>query len=756
MDYRHHGLSDAGVDRSHGPAPAGRYHQLLIKEIYVYDIRITHASSPGTATSFLSESPLPNRYTVSPAPNSIDDTHSLRSWQELFKKRRDWVLTIVEDCANMTDAAEARYSEMDVMLKCLDAAVANLDTALKPIEPKYNELKKWSTPAQEEYGTLAANWEPYVELARKVAISPSMMRFMTGQDIRKGRQATLEDLIDPEPTRKAGKLATTSLRKFNNKISELDKAADKMFDGCDKLFRDFDELVGRSARQHSSECRQLLEDIEAVARKIDTDYQAVLLYNNQSKDVPQASKTAVNHTRQLLPSIQNRAVEMDDMLQYATQARNKVAADSLVFMRSIAEITSLHHSVKTQMNLVNQGEEEMTTFDYLRLIQQLPFMYASFVVESIRRKEWAGKIKTDSSTLVNEMALFQDEELKRRRKWQKMVGSTYGPEKDENRVLGLEVNLFGEERQWPAMTKQDLDDFLAVLRHNEADATVVDDVAKLISELNAPTKQQSKRLKAFKNGSVHETALGKSGLLIRGDDDLLRSLQDDKSRLESKLKTAESRVRRLEDLLHRQSQASRPSLFSQAYQSERNDPSHSVRSGGASEMDRRRSSVSENNALLNQRIAHLEADLNAQKERSTVLEKEAHAHAEHLKGQMDEANSTKQDLMGNMEALKREFIEERRSLEDEIKHLKTRLEEAEDEIEHFGESRDNEKFSYDEKLHSLQEEVDRLNSEKRDEALKTQGQVDFLRNEARVSREPLPCASQGSPREDILQTLQRG
>ncbi|KAI0011648.1 hypothetical protein F4779DRAFT_193473 [Xylariaceae sp. FL0662B] len=676
-------------------------------EIYVYDIRITQVTSPGTTNSLISESPMPKRYTVSAAPNSIENTHSLQSWRDLFKRRRDWALKVVEDCAVMAEAARARYGEMDVMLKCLDAAVANLDTALKPIEPKYSELKKWTTSAQEEYAALSANWEQYLELARSIVISPAMMRFMTSQDIRKPRQATLEDLIDPEPTRKAGKLAATSLRKFNSKIAELDKVADKMFSSCDELFQEFDNLVARSAMQHNNDCTQLLEDIEAVARKIDTDYQAILSYTNQTKDVPQASKTAVNHTKQLLPSIQNRAAEMDDMLRYATQARNNVAADSLVFMRRIAEITSLHHNVKTQMNVVNQGEEEMTTFDYLRLIHQLPFMYASFVAEAIRRREWSEKVKVDSSTLLNEMAVFQDEELKRRRKWQKMVGSTYGPEKAENSVLGFEVNLRGEDEAWPQMTKQALDDFLTALRRQDADPAVLSDITKLVNELNSPTKLQSKRLKAFKNGSVHEAALGRSGLLIRGDDDLLRSLQGDKSKLESKLKTAESRVRRLEDLLHRQTQASRPSignLFSPQLHPDKNGSTSSVKKPREAD-ERRQPSNSENNEALLNRIAQLEDNLNTHKERSAVLEKEANAHAEHMKGRMDEANSTKQDLLGNMEALKREFMGERKSLEDEIK------------------------------VHALEDQVERLTKDRRDDVLKTQGQLEFLRNETRVQRD---------------------
>ncbi|KAI0388139.1 autophagy-related protein 11-domain-containing protein [Hypomontagnella monticulosa] len=704
------------------------------KEVYVYDIRITQASSPGASSTLISELSLPKRYVVSAAPNSIENTHSLQAWQDLFKRRRDWVLKVVEDCSIMADAAQSRYDEIDVMLKCLDAAVANLDTAVKPIYPRHSELKKWANPTQAEYANLASNWEKYVELARSIAISPTMVRFMTGQDVRKSRQATLEDLIDPEPTRKAGKLAATSLRKFDGKIAELDKNVDKMFSGCEELFQDFNKLMDRSIMQHSKDCGQLLEDIEAVASKVDTDYQATLSYSNQAKDVPQASKTAVNHTKQLLPSIQNRASEMSEMLRYATQARNEIAVNSLSFMRKIAEITSLHLSVKNQINAINQGEEEMTTFDYLRLIQQLPYMYASFVAEAIRRREWSDKVKVDSSTLLNEMAVFQDEELKRRRKWHKMVGSTYGPEKTENSVLGFEVNLRGDDESWPQTTKQELDEFLLVLKRHDADPGVVGDITKLINDLSNPTKQQSKRLKAFKNGSVHEAALGRSGLLIRGDDDLLRSLQGDKSKLESKLKTAESRVRRLEDLLHRQTQASRPSPLGNLFQPQQNDSTGSVKTPRPSD-DRRRSSASESNEALYHRITQLEGDLNAQKERSAVLEKEANARTEDMKGRMEEANSTKQDLLGNMEALKREFMEERKSLEDEIKGLKARLEETEDEIEHFGESREHEKLTYDDKLHSLQAEIERLTKEKRDDTLKTQGQVEFLRNEARVQRE---------------------
>jgi len=68
------------------------------------------------------------------------------------------------------------------------------------------------------------------------------------------------------------------------------------------------------------------------------------------------------------------------------------------------------------------------------------------------------------------------------------------------------------------------------------------------------------------------------------------------------------------------------------------------------------------------------------------MEKEIAARettANDMKAQVEEANSTKKDLMENFDAQQREFIEERKSLESEIKRLKSKLEELEDEMDRY-------------------------------------------------------------------------
>ncbi|KPM40978.1 Autophagy-related protein 11 [Neonectria ditissima] len=705
------------------------------KEIFVYDIRISQPALSKNTSIPISDAPLPKKYTTTNAPNSIDDVKAIASWQNLYKDRRSWAMRLLEDCTHMNAATLARYDEIDVIVKCLDAAVTNLEISIKQIEPKYTELKKWVTPALAEHDQLVKKWEHYLLLATNTPISASMVKFMTGRESIK-TAPSLEDLIEFDTAKKAGKLAPAAHRRFSDKAKDLDGTATRMYQGLEGLIGDFDKLMSRSALGHSMDSSQLLEDIEAVVKQIDSDYRATLGYGNSQRDLALASKTASIHTEHIVPTIKKRAQEMDEMLRYATEARNSIASESANFMRAITDITSLHSSVKGQINVLNQSEEDMSTFDYLRLIHQVPYMYASFVVEAIRRREWVEKVRTDSSTLANEMALFQDEEAKRRRKWQKMIGSMYGPGLDTN-VVGLEVNLLGEDSPWPTVTKEDLDDFTQNLQDQGIDPEILDDILKLVQELIVPTKQQSKRLKAFKNGSVHEAALGRSGLLIRGDDDLLRSLQDDKGKLENKLRTAESRVRRLEDLLHRQSQAARSGNLFQPQSPQPRERQNSISSIKSSRFDDRRRS-SDNGDHLLRRITQMENELRQEKQRSTRLQQELNSQAtqhDDMKGQIDEANSTKKDLLGNMEALEREFVEERKALESEIKTLKSRLEDTEDDLEHFDESRQHEKATYVEKVVALQTELDELNKNRQDDVLKAQGQVEFLRKETRIQRE---------------------
>ena len=667
--------------------------------------------------------------------------------------RRSWALKVVDDCADMADAARQRYSEIEVFTRAVDSAVMNLEKHVKALDQKNADVQAWSTDMQKEQDLAGTDWEGSIARLKSVPASGEMIGFITGRDVRRSqRKPNLEDLVDGEEVKRAGKLVRNISTQLSRNSAELGTKVDEVLRRTDELFEKVEGSPARSALGRATEPAQLMQDIEAIAKRVSNDYESVLGYPNTPKSVSQASKSALLHTKNFLPSLTKRSLEMDELLRSATETRNTVAADSLDAMHDIASLTSLLSETNSRFASINLDGDGFDAFNLLSTLKTLPVTYASFMAEAIRRREWNEKVRSDSSTLANEMAAFQDEEARRRRKWQKNIGTALWGEKAERKVMGLEVNLHGEEEEWPQASRQDLEDLVEVLRAQDAKSTAVNDVSKILSELNNPTKQQSKRAKAFKNGSIHEAALGRSALLMRGDDDLMRALQDEKAKVENKLKTAESRVRRLEDLLHRQSHVSRTSTGN-VFQLPGNPSPDQQMSSNPLASPRlnddlsRRSSVSSRRFSANQgqdekafqqKLLSLEAELIAERERASGMEKEISAKttsANNMKAQVDEANSMKKDLMENFEAQQREFIEERKSLESEIKRLKAKLEELEDEMDRYLGSRENEKTTIDDRVRSLQDEVEKLRKEATADAQKAQGQVDFLRNDAKLQRE---------------------
>lgn len=708
-----------------------------VRKLYVYDARLSRPAAPGRAPPKveIAAAPTPRPYTPTDPPNRISDAKSQESWQELFRSRQVWVESLVDDCAAMAQSADGRYKEMNVMTSCIDIAILNAENVLGPQQNKLDDAMAWATKTQTEHNMLVTRWEAYLSLARSISINAAVAEFMTERNMssksRMGRLPTLEDLLDLDTVKKTGKQAPQALRKFNQRVSELDKFGSRTFQSFNDIMDDFNKLMSRSALNHVEEPFQLLADIRAVAKTMEADYLATLELSSSVKDLAQASKMAARHTERSLPTIKERALEMNQLHRHATKARNAIAEQLMDWMRSITDCTAHYTQLRAQIEGITT-EAELATFDYLRLIQQVPFVYASFAVEALRRRTWYDNLEEDASAVAEDVAQFQNEETERRKKWLRTIEQLYSPQvlATSSGTPVMEINMLGQERQWPTVTKQELIDFYETLQRQKAEPAVIKDVGKLIEGMDKPTKLQLKRIKAFKNGSIHESALGRSGLMVRGDNEVLRALQEDNKRLENKLKTAESRVKRLENVLHTQSPLSVPSFQSfQTLMQQSNQ--HVPASNGAlgllqnASQDRRGSSTDLPEDTL-QRVKQLEGELSARK---TELEKVAR--------QLEEVNSTKDDLLKNMEAQNKQSMEERKSLIDEIKQLKYEIDENEYKIENVDESREHAKASYDEKIQILEDQIAKLIKERSDDALKSEGQVEFLRKEGKIQREQI-------------------
>lgn len=679
------------------------------RELFIYDRLIVQSPSPRSVKYQHYDIPIPQSYHVTKPPEITSEQNEFESWKSLFEARRDWTHNVFRDCSNMADEAQKRRFEIEVIIRAASTAVLNVQKHVTTVDHKNALIQNWVEDickAQESTGT---DWNALLERLRAIIVTDEVIKFITGQQPSEKQSGTLENLINMEKFQKSKKLLGEILRKLSRSSVELGKKVDEIYRLSDELVDIVSETMPEKSQVIATlDPIQLLQDTEALANKFSSDCKNVLESQNL-KNVPQITKCALTHTKKLLPSLSRRVVEMNHLLQNVTETRNSLASLSMGVMQRISSLTSMVSEVTLQLTNLEPNEGADDALQMLLDIKLLPLTYASFLAEGIRRKQWKERITTDLSTLSNELKVLQEEEARRRRKWQKSIGVTLWGKRMEQNIPYIEFSLRDSEDDWPETSHKNLEDVVAKLRAREPNSALAVEVSKIISDLSHPTKQQSKFAKAaFKAGSFYENGLGRSSLLVRGDDELVRILREEGQKTASKLKTAESRVRRLENLLHQQTQVNRTTTGNIFQMPNRLLPDTSSTPNPAQPLlaqdnQSRHSSASSHRFSINQapdekfyqqKIRSLEAEIAAERERSVCLEKdilERKKLEDDLRLQIEETNSVKEDLLKNLEAQQREFIEERKSLAIEIKRVQAQKEDLENDLDQYVISRETEK-----------------------------------------------------------------
>ncbi|KAJ5167968.1 uncharacterized protein N7482_003562 [Penicillium canariense] len=677
-------------------------------EIFVYDRQ--YVSEP--ADFELPELPAPEPFQPSSPPASLTDQNDLHSWRNLFMTRRSWALDLSVRCGMMDKNVKEHNERTDVINRAVGVALENLKSHVGTLEHRFQEAQVWANNLLEEQQAALDGWQRALNTLENITARKDFSMLGRPSTPKKDEDqptGTLRDFVDVNEVLHAGSDAAVVYPRFAEQARGLEKAVSDIASDTQNLV---DDVLPAPANGEAG----LLEEVETLAKKIGSDCEHVLGLPNNQKMLANISRLALNHTQNLLPSILDLSAELHHALEQAVRRRGAAEKAALQHMRTISSIESRLADAHTQ--LVNFGTDS-NAFDILYAVFQMPMVYGSVLIESVRRREWNDKIKTDSLTLAEEMAILRDEEQRRRKKWVKSMGDfiSFG----DSITPGIELNLQGQDDEWPAVNRKEIEIYIENLRNKHALANIADDLSQQLKDLDAPTRQQRRRAKAFKNGSVFD--LSRSSMLLRGDD-MVRSLQEEKGKLEERLKGSDSRIRKLEDLLHRQSHLSRPSSgnFGPDFPSSPASPHPDALSRRSSVSSRRVSMTQspEDRALV-QRIVSLEAELNTERETVQRLHKEAYAERQSNSDKYQEAQSTKKDLIGNLEARQREFEDERRYLEAEVRKFKLRTEEVEEELDRLIDSRDHEKQEADERIHQLETDLQTAHDNTAEETRKASG-----------------------------------
>ena len=691
---------------------------LTENELYVFDS--SRLNSKATVSDLYS--PSNSEFNPGNPPDAIANQSDLQAWQNLFRIRRSWASGLFNGCETRARLAQKYQDEQGVIERSLGVAVASLQQHLKSAENKYADAESRSSEWLQEQESLTANWEANLDSLRSIPARPEFTRFIQPPNATSRRVsqqenvATLQGFVDVTSVRKAANGAKSLMANFAGTVVKLREDLDIARKDGDELLRMVEQVAASSQASNTSEPAQLLEEIEIVVKKMASDLEHVQQLPRTQQSISQASKMALLHTRNYLPTLSDYCSEMNDLVQRTCEQRNNAASVAQEHMRTLSGIESILSEVYQDVKALEMPDDEQKVFATMSVISRLPSVYGALLVESVRRREWVAKMRRDSGTLQEEVATYQDEEDKRRKRWVRSVEDIVKPEALRSHVLGIEITLFNEGGSWPMVTREELQEYLSVLTEAYGQSAVTEEMDHAIKDLDKPTRKQIKHAKAFKNGSMHEAAFGDTSLLLRGDEQH-KALREMNVRLEEELQGQKSRVRKLEDLLHRSSHIGRAStgdMFTpQSSGVERNmtppvagtpQPSEELSRNNSLKHQRRGSVQAVEEKRLARRVVDLEAELQAARDEAT-RRKSSDAEAQK---QVDDAMSTKKDLMENMEAQQREFATERRNLEKDLVEAKERVEELENEIERLLGSRDDERTGLDARIATFQEEIARL------------------------------------------------
>lgn len=749
------------------------------REIFLYDRRVLASPSLAKANTLLPKPKSPAPFSPEDLPDYTPDTESLQAWQTLFKRRRAWAIALAEGFRSIAKDVGIIDRETRIVRKGAAIAVENIKQHVGNLRSKYYESKEWTDQIREDQAFLLNNWQNALGILGSIRAHEELGDCMHGVDtVAKKRQSretkttqtTLQDFVDVEETETAATSCERTSARFTEQVEDLRNMFDKVSGDSSKVINNYQQSTNIEDNHAGDEADRLMEEIEVLTRKINADYEHILGLPDTSKSVSQASKTANLHKGNFLPSLVQANEEINELLAQAIERKEQAIQTSIRYLQEISIIESNVSSTLPKLARLDIDNEDGQVFDVLNFVIRLPTVYGSLLVECVRRREWAEKMTADSSSLVEEIATYKEEETKRRKKWIKDMGGAINLESLDNMALGIEVNIHSEKQRWPNVSRDDVAEFMSRLRETGDLDGALNRVEELAKTLDAPSRQQARRAKAFKNGSVHEAAYGRTSLLLRGDDEALLGLRNEKSRMEEKLKSAESRVRKLEDLLHRQSQVgafSRPTSAAglapangPTFERYATSPAPNLSSAlsKAREAASRRSSGSSRRFSMSnepeekglaQRVVSLEADLTREKAKSADLAKRADARTnaeDLLKSQVREAVSTKEDLLGNLEAQQREFDDERRLLHEEKATLTLKIDELEDEFDRVLGSR-----GYEERTRALEEELEQLRTEAANDIERAQTQIELLQNDHIKQRDQI----QGLEREARRQKEER-
>ncbi len=582
-----------------------------------------------------------------------------------------------------------------VIKQSIQVAFNNLFKHSKTVEKYFDNLLNYTVTLNQE--ALVKQWREKYTVLESLPIHKSF------QIAENADKKYLSDWINVPQLEQISKEAVNLGEIVEKKLRDLKMDLDKAnTDGFNLAVHSSKTFEGDYILDDTS-YNEIITEIETLTQKVERESDYVSSLPESLPNMRNAFRVISLHQTEFLPQIQTLVRELRDLQQQWLKRKADCITTSIEFLRSIGEIQQNSGEIKNSMVLLRNdlGVAHNYRTMFARVVD-MPLLYGSTLIEILRRNKWVLNTKQNVQDISETFAEIREFEIKRRQNWDKEIGMNL-PCKDaipNVNLFSVDITINEANNESLNVTENDVSEFIQKLKSNTSWNDITIQLEKQLQNLSTPSSG-SNTMKKKRN--LLRESLKHNDLNISNYFSSAINLDSELS--DERVRSYESRIRRLEDLLHQR----RVRNLSGGPITPETDP-HRLSFAMNSETE------DFQNRITALKEVHL-AEMTALKDQIGELSDEN----KKLKEENSEKDSSNKSLLETMTTQESEYAKEKQVLLDEIEELKQNI--TKQEIEK-----------------NLEEDIKELTNEKtilQEENEKLSAAVDFFQEKSKDLTEKL-------------------
>lgn len=610
--------------------------------------------------------------------------------------RSKWAMYFLDQAQRLATSINETMLQIAVIKQSVDISLVHLRHHSAALEKSFETTIDFAVNLEKD-AAAGSNWREVCDKLKKININTELLS-------SKDENKSLLDWLNVEDLEAVDRSFNTDQDNIRNMLHKLKSEVDKVVDQGTKLDKDAKAWVqtqitpvyeenskSTTEWQHYNE---LAEDVTTLVQKVQDDCEYVATLSDSPINIKTASRLMQLHEREFLPNIKSMTEELWQIAKVWLLARTYAQKKLVIYLQKVSRLQSQTSPLRPQLSDIGKRlkhlEEQRVI---LARAIDMPYLYGALLLEFVRRKEWLSEVKIAVSKSAEYMAGWIEDELKHRTRWKRQYGGSLGVLKriggeGTNNLPAIDVSFANSsEEKIFDVTKKNFEDYLEVLKKLDFPSDYQElkkqyDIMNRTPPISLINGAQRKLNKLFKSASISE--------YNHSEISFQRARTPTSDSEDAVIQGYEARIRKLEDLLHR-------NQFRDTWTSKFQSPEFP----SAFKKDQH---SAEEFKKLQDKIQLLEKENGDCKDEIATLKKENERLKENVNKASEETRMMKSDLFANIRVKEQEFNNERRIFNEEIAELKGKVDDLEIEVE----SESDRAIAFEKQASNLQSEVETM------------------------------------------------